>query len=525
MRAIVSHFRVALVIAAMSVLSAGPADAAPNRRREEQKVTEELDKLRAEVKAQQKRLDETRVKRWQDKRNSVAAQEAFGEIWNETKADLDRLMQAKDAKEESLLRLQAREAEKRREIEEQESRLKQFGLVVRDRLGEIAAEWEKGFPHRRVEKLARLEAVRAGLKHGDYSSAAALRSLLDLAREDFLEGASREIVRDKLAVKGVAAAQGQASDAARLDPASQAGIMAGYRLRLGHAYQAFISTESGDAAILGKTGRVDGQAWEWIEDMPEPVRRNLRQGVTALVSGSAEMSLIPVDVLLTRATGEGFTSTSSHSLWKDFEREVEGGGWVMYPIFALALVGLLITLEKSVVFLRKDQSATRIAAKVNSLAAQGRLDEAKKACRKHPGSVSSVLLAALENSAGPREEAENRAHEVILHESPALEKRITTMNILAAAAPLVGLLGTVTGMVTLFDVITVHGTGNPKLMAGGISEALIATKWGLGVAIPLLITYNVLDSWSVRIVTNMEKHAARLINTLYLSRRRVPEHV
>ena len=84
----------------------------------------------------------------------------------------------------------------------------------------------------------------------------------------------------------------------------------------------------------------------------------------------------------------------------------------------------------------------------------------------------------------------------MLHESPVLEKRLTTMNILAAAAPLVGLLGTVTGMVTLFDVITVHGTGNPKLMAGGISEALIATKWGLGVAIPLLISYNLLDNWA-----------------------------
>ena len=113
----------------------------------------------------------------------------------------------------------------------------------------------------------------------------------------------------------------------------------------------------------------------------------------------------------------------------------------------------------------------------------------------------------------------------MLHESPALEKRITTMNILAAASPLVGLLGTVTGMVRLFDVITVHGTGNPKLMAGGISEALIATKWGLGVAIPLLIAYNILDNWSGSIIGNMEKYAARLVNSLFTTAKRVEEHV
>jgi biopolymer transport protein ExbB len=113
----------------------------------------------------------------------------------------------------------------------------------------------------------------------------------------------------------------------------------------------------------------------------------------------------------------------------------------------------------------------------------------------------------------------------MLHESPALERRVTTMNILAAASPLVGLLGTVTGMVRLFDVITVHGTGNPKLMAGGISEALIATKWGLGTAIPLLLAYNLLDNWSARVIANMEKHAARLVNTLFPIARKVAEHV
>jgi biopolymer transport protein ExbB len=126
--------------------------------------------------------------------------------------------------------------------------------------------------------------------------------------------------------------------------------------------------------------------------------------------------------------------------------------------------------------------------------------------------VAGAILDKADNS---REMAEEQAYEVILKETPKLETRISTINILAAASPLVGLLGTVSGMVTLFGVITVHGTSNPKLMAGGISEALIATKWGLGVAVPLLLLYNLMDLWSSKILSNMEKYSTQLINDLF----------
>ncbi|HKP95990.1 MAG TPA: MotA/TolQ/ExbB proton channel family protein [Fibrobacteria bacterium] len=502
------------------------------RRREEQKVQDDLDKARQELELYRKQLEDVRVKRWQDKRNAVAAQEAFSDAWNEIKADIDRLGQMKDQKEESLLRLQNQESEKRREVEEQEGRLKQFGLQVRDKLGELGSEWANGFPYRSAEKIGKLSAAKKAMEREDPAGARALDRLFGLAYEDFLDGETRGITRDKLAVKGLAAAAaakpGEEVAKAPLDMASQAKIAAGYTVRMGQAYQAFVSTESGDVAILGKTGRLDGKTWEWIEDLPGNVRAGLRQAVMGLVSSDApgvDMVLLPMDVLLTKATGEGFTTQARGTFWKAVEKEFDGGGWVMFPILALALAGILIVLYKVIVFLRRDQSSRRLAARVQALAEAERIPEAIALCKKHPGSVGRVLLSILENADGSREDAESRAHEVMLHESPALEKLITTMNILAAASPLVGLLGTVTGMVRLFDVITVHGTGNPKLMAGGISEALIATKWGLGVAIPMLIAYNLLDLWATRIIGNMEKYAARLVNTLFPVAKRVPEHV
>lgn len=124
---------------AASALLAIPVHA-DNRRREEQKAQEELDRARAELQLYRKQLEDTRVKRWQDKRNSVAAQEAFSDAWNEIKADIDRLGQMRDQKEETLLRLQNQESEKHSQVEEQENRLKQFGLQVRDKLVELGAE-------------------------------------------------------------------------------------------------------------------------------------------------------------------------------------------------------------------------------------------------------------------------------------------------------------------------------------------------------------------------------------------------
>lgn len=505
------------------------------RRREEQKIQEDLDKARQDLVLYQKQLEDVRVKRWQDKRNAVAAQEAFSDAWNEIKADIDRLGQMKDQKEETLLRLQNQESEKRREVEEQQNRLKQFGLQVRDKLNELGSEWEHGFPYRSTEKISALSIAKKRIEKEDPAGSPALDRLYGLAFGDFQDGESRSITRDKLAVKGVAAAaaaigMNSGDDAAKapLDMASQAKIAAGYTLRLGQAYQAFVSTESGDVAILGKTGRLDGKTWEWIEDVPDNVRANLRKAVMDLASGPESgdaMALLPMDVLLTKATGEGFTTKAKGTFMKSLEKEFEGGGWVMFPILALALAGILIVIYKVIVFLRRDQSAQRLSAKVQSLAAMGRIDEAIKLCKRKRGSVGRTLLAVLENARGGREDAESRAHEVMLHEAPALEKLITTMNILAAASPLVGLLGTVTGMVNLFDVITVHGTGNPKLMAGGISEALIATKWGLGVAIPMLIAYNLLDLWAVRIIGNMEKFSSRLVNTLFPTAKRERETV
>ena len=102
----------------------------------------------------------------------------------------------------------------------------------------------------------------------------------------------------------------------------------------------------------------------------------------------------------------------------------------------------------------------------------------------------------------------------LLHEAPALQRAIGVLGICAAAAPLLGLLGTVTGIIRTFGVVASLGAGDPKLMAGGISEALWTTAFGLVVAIPLLLLQGFLRGRADRIVADCERHAATLLTQL-----------
>jgi biopolymer transport protein ExbB len=117
-----------------------------------------------------------------------------------------------------------------------------------------------------------------------------------------------------------------------------------------------------------------------------------------------------------------------------------------------------------------------------------------------------------------REEMENALQEAILKEIPPMERFLSTLGMLAAIAPLLGLLGTVTGMIDTFHVITMHGTGDPRLMSGGISEALVTTMLGLTVAIPLMLSQTLLNRTVENRIGEMEEKAVALVNIIHKNR-------
>jgi biopolymer transport protein ExbB len=208
--------------------------------------------------------------------------------------------------------------------------------------------------------------------------------------------------------------------------------------------------------------------------------------------------------------GEG-TAQAQRSVWETFL----AGGFVMWPILLLAIAALIILLERILVLRRVHTNATRLMNAVSEHISCGHWGKAAEACHREPGAVARVLGTILRYREQPRSQLEELVNESILAERPTLERFLPALNVIAAVSPLLGLLGTVTGMIGTFFVITEHGTGDPRLLSGGISEALLTTQFGLMVAIPTLLVHALLSGRVDHVLSDMETNALKLLNKMH----------
>ncbi len=191
---------------------------------------------------------------------------------------------------------------------------------------------------------------------------------------------------------------------------------------------------------------------------------------------------------------------------------VNDGGTIGWVIVVLGLIGLVLCVLRTLFLRGASTGAGKLASRAGEMVADARHEDALAYCRKKKSAPARVVAAAIRNLDKDRDHMEDIVSEAILHESPHLNRFGIFILVIAAVAPLLGLLGTVTGMISTFDIITEFGTGDPKLLSGGIAIALVTTELGLIVAIPLLLLGNMLSSWSEGIKDQMEKAALHVIN-------------
>lgn len=224
----------------------------------------------------------------------------------------------------------------------------------------------------------------------------------------------------------------------------------------------------------------------------------------------------PIDI----ASGESLVKIGRHVSIVD---EFKGGGKIMWPILLVGLTVVSFTVYKLFYLQRVHGDTDTIMGKVNDLAARGDwpgVDEILRVHQNHRWPVVNVIRDGIGARREDRETVESVLQESILREMPRLERGISLMAVLGAISPLLGLLGTVTGMITTFKVITLYGTGDPKLMSSGISEALIATKWGLCIAVPTMLIHTLLARRVNGVVSDMEEKAVGLSNIIQKEQRR-----
>jgi biopolymer transport protein ExbB len=190
------------------------------------------------------------------------------------------------------------------------------------------------------------------------------------------------------------------------------------------------------------------------------------------------------------------------------------GGVFMYPIILCSIIALAVFLERLWTLRRRQIIPLEFIRQVEELLKKQKLSEAIFLCQSDMSSIAKIFLAGLKNAGKGLWLVKEAIEERGSREARILEKNVDILSTLANLTPLMGLLGTVSGMIKTFKVISVQGIGNPAPLAGGIAEALITTATGLCVAIPTLVCHRFLKDKASGLIFEMEEKSIRLVEII-----------
>lgn len=190
------------------------------------------------------------------------------------------------------------------------------------------------------------------------------------------------------------------------------------------------------------------------------------------------------------------------------------GGVLMLPLAACSVLAMWVVIDRAW-HLRRDRIVKpEIVDVIDTLKSAGDIPLARSICERHPGPFSTIVRTALDSRDRPRGEIREIVEDRGRQEVARLERGLGLLETVAGIAPLLGLLGTVLGMIEVFDVVSRQGAGQARSLSGGISEALITTATGLTIGIPSLVAYNYFSGKAERLVLDIEGHANRLVQKL-----------
>lgn len=201
---------------------------------------------------------------------------------------------------------------------------------------------------------------------------------------------------------------------------------------------------------------------------------------------------------------------------------VQAGGWLMVPILLCSVVAAAICVERFWTLQGSRVAPRTLLAEVWALVKNNQLDPQKFREIRNANPLGRIFAAGLSNSKRGREimkESMEEAADAVMHE---LERYLTALGTIAAISPLLGLLGTVVGMIKVFTVLMLEGTGNANMLAGGISNALITTAAGLCVAIPALMFHRFFLRRVDDLVVTLEQEASKLVEIMHGEREMDP---
>jgi biopolymer transport protein ExbB len=190
------------------------------------------------------------------------------------------------------------------------------------------------------------------------------------------------------------------------------------------------------------------------------------------------------------------------------------GGWLMVPLLLLSLIAIGIIIERLYSLQGSRILPPELVPDIEADVHRGDLDQARDRAEADPSPLATILASGLRNSGLQREVIKESLEESGRHVVADLSRYLTLLGTIAAISPLLGLLGTVIGMIEVFTVITSQGVGDPSVLAGGISQALLTTAFGMSIAIPAIAMHRYFTAKVDRLVVDMEQDALRVVEII-----------
>lgn len=189
------------------------------------------------------------------------------------------------------------------------------------------------------------------------------------------------------------------------------------------------------------------------------------------------------------------------------------GGFMMWPLLLCSLIGLIFIIERTISYRRIKGDTAEIFSKVRERLLGGDLRSSVQICEAFDHPVATTMKSGILRFGKSNAEIEKAMESVALHEVSKLERYLWVLATVANIAPLMGFLGTVSGMIASFEALAAVGLGNPQAVAGGIAEALITTATGLIIAVPVQTAYNYFNNKVSSFVLDMETSSSMLLET------------
>ncbi len=450
---------------------------------------DEAESLRKEYSKLQRELNNSEEDYWKSKYKLIEMKQAAKNDLDELENEYDDLMKHRNGIKEEILSMNKDNSKLNEDLDNYKMRTSEIYSTYTTIVNKLTDFVNRHFPFTDEKDLLTLEKIRDRIERKE-SIVAIGKSINEFYTLKIKDSKESKLIHTDILTKTKVPKKGK-------------------KLKMGYVFYGYLTNDSEDAGLLLRTGKVTKRAFKWYEDISSANKESIQETLDS-IDKNDKISFLPFDVMQSNAVGK--TYAQKESFIKGFTEWFKSGGIVMYAIVFVLCYALFIIIERIVVFRRKQISTGTLMDCVIQELEKKNVDGALNVCKDKKGPLPRMLDEVLTKKKISRRDAQNKLEEFIIYELPKIEKHLPTLKSLGALAPLLGLLGTVTGMISLFDVITSYGTGDPKLLAGGIAEALVTTEFGLIVAIPVVLSHRILLNFADRITSDIERFSITLLN-------------